>query len=72
MRADISTVYTALNIRIDFSALKMEATFLRTVGSQALYWPYGLELSSLKLYSHQLMHFLIIPCISLLSYIKIT
>ena len=25
-----------------------------------------------KFYSHQLMHFLIQPCISLLSYIKIT
>ena len=28
--------------------------------------------SFIKFYSHQLMHFLIQPCISLLSYIKIT
>ena len=28
--------------------------------------------AAFKFYSHQLMHFLIQPCISLLSYIKIT
>ena len=37
-----------------------------------LFWVNCTNFKFFKFYSHQLMHFLIQPCISLLSYIKIT
>jgi hypothetical protein len=62
---DIWRLYENLKTRNKFRNLP---DIIVTSGSEVIKEYYCIT----KFYSHQLMHFLIQPCISLLSYIKIT